>query len=349
MSLDALPRHDVSLIIGGAAYLGWTDLRIERGLDTLVGHFALGLVARAETGGAAWTFAAGVECTVALGGEALITGHVDAVGRQLTAEGQSLRLAGRDKAADMVDCSAVIAPGSWRRTGLDTIARALAERFGVAVTITADTGAPLERFAIQQGETAFAAIERLARYRGLIVNSDGRGGIRIGNPESGLRGGDLIEGDNVALAEWREDWASLHSVYIVKGQASGSDERNGATVAQVSADAADSGVNRYRPLLLIGEEQSDAAGLARRAAWERDVRRARSRGLSVTVPGWFTAGDRVWSPGMRSRCAMPALQVDGDWLVERVTLVRDEAGTRSELTLVPPEAWAQLAEAEPAP
>lgn len=351
-AFPALPRHDVALVIAGHAWLGWTALGIERALDQMAGSFELELTYRGDSSGAARTVKAGDRCEVVLGGDALITGYVDRVDRGVDAQQRTLRVTGRDAAADMVDCSAVHSPGSWSNAALATIASALAAPFGVNVRVTGDAGPPLKKFALQQGETAFAALERLARYRALIVTSDGRGGVMVGNPETGLRGGRIAYGVNLLGAEASSDHVERHSAYIIKGQSSGDDERNGKVVAQVKGEASDPALARYRPLLIIGEEQSTPAALKKRAEWEKTVRAARAETATVTVPGWF-AGDSaasgsVWAPGMMAEIAAEPIGLSGDRLIERVRLTRDADGTRSELTLVPPGAWSQIAENEAA-
>ncbi len=352
-AFDSLPRHEIALVLDGKAYLGWTALAIDRGIDTLTGSFELELTAKEKTGLPDFPVKAGDACEVALGGKALITGYVDAVSRSLAAEDRTLRVTGRDKAADLVDCSALNQPGSWRNAKLETIAKELAQPFGIALKFTGDTGGALKRFAIQPGETAWAAIERVARYRGLIAFSDGQGGVTVGNPDSGRRAGRIAQGLNLLSIESGDNQAERFSVYVLKGQASGDDETNGKAVAQIKGEARDSGVKRHRPLLIVGEEQSDAASLEKRAKWEAVTRAARGETHSVSVPGWFggddvgSAAGPVWEPGARAELDVPSHKLSGDRLIERVRLVRDDGGTRSELTLVPPEAWTQLAEPEP--
>ena len=349
-SFAALPRHDVALVLGGKAYLGWTSVMIDRGIDSLVGSFTLELASKEKTGAEDWPVAPGDPCEIVLGGKAIITGYVDAVTRGIEAENRSLRVSGRDKACDLVDCSALNKPGSWRNVALDKIARELAAPFGVKLTFTGDAGKPLARFALQQGETAWAAIERLARYRGLIAFSDGLGGVIIGNPDSGKRAGQIREGENLLSGEAEFDHSQRFSQYVIKGQASGSDQRHGKAVAQVKGEQADASVTRYRPLLIIGEEQSDQASLHKRAEWEATVRAGRAERLTAHVPGWFggdgSANGPVWEPGARAAIDAPSLKLSGDRLIERVQLLRDNDGTRSEIMLVPPSAWAQLAENE---
>jgi prophage tail gpP-like protein len=347
----SIPLHDIALVIGGDAYLGWTELSVERGIDSLCGNFALTLTAREGTGLPEFPIADGAACAIALGGRALITGYVDRVARSLDAETRSLTVSGRDKACDLVDCSALNAPGSWSNASLETIARALADPFGVTLAFNAATGKPLRKFALQPGETAFAAIERLCRYRGLIAWSDGVGGITIGNPDPALRCGAVIEGENLLSIESEFDQSQRYSSYVIKGQASGGDSASGKAVAHVKGTASDPGVLRNRPLLIIGEEQSDAKSLRVRAEWEAQTRAARSRRHVATVPGWFVSGTgttaEVWQPGARTRAVVHSHGLDSDLLIERVTLKRDaESGTTTELTLVAPEAWLELPEAE---
>jgi prophage tail gpP-like protein len=347
--MSVLPPHEVALEIDGLGYLGWTEIAIERAIDAMVGSFELTLAAKDRTGAEDWQIEDGAACRVLLGGEVLITGYVDSVTRLLDEESRGIRVTGRDKAADLVDCSAIHKPGSWAGQRLEAIARALAAPFGVSIEVDGDTGAPFKRFALQQGETVFAAIDRMARYRGLVAYSPGDGTLRIGKADTGTRSGRVSEGINVKSAEATRDVSERYSDYLLKGQASGDDTRSGKAVAQVKATARDGGVRRYRPLLVIGEEQSDKASLAKRASWEASVRAGRAERLSVTVPGWLTDDGKVWAPGARSACDIPSCNVSADLLIERVRTVRDgQSGTVTELGLVPPEAWSQLPEAEEA-
>lgn len=352
---DRLKRHEVVLTLGGMAYAGWTDVSIETSIDSVSGGFDLTLSAREKTGVTEWPIARGMACTVTLGGETLITGWVDSVERRIAAEDYAISVRGRDKAGDLVDCSATNSPGSWRGKKLEAIAAEIAAPFGIALVIEGDTGKAFEKFALQPQETAFAAIERMARYRGLVCWSTGDGRVIIGNPgTSGAIAGRIEEGANVLSASAGDEGSERFSEYLVKGQASGSDRRNGKAAAQIRGNASDAGVTRYRPMIVIGEEQSDASSLASRAEWEARVRAGRGQKLGVTVPGWFTEGGQeagagtVWKAGTRATCRIPSCRIDAVLLVQRVRFSRSgDQGTVTELELVPPEAWAQLAEPEP--
>lgn len=345
--MSTLPDHNVQLMVGGMLYSGWTSVDIERGIDQMAGSFRLRLAARERTEAQDWPIRDGAECKVMLAGTALITGYIDSFTTFVDAEQRGIDVAGRDRTADLVDCSAIHTPGSWIGRKLEQIAAELVKPFGITVETSGDTGAPFRRFALQQGETVFAAIERMCRYRGVVAWSSGDGVLRIGNPDQGTTIGRLAEGVNVISASGTSDVSERFSDYVVKGQASGSDERSGAAVAQVKGEARDAGITRYRPLLIIGEEQADQASLKKRAGWEASVRAGRGQTAQITVPGWLNAAGRPFAHGMRADCDVPSARISGQLLIERLRFTRDaESGTTTTFDLVPPEAWTQLAEPE---
>lgn len=338
-----MPEEIVSLAIDGMVYSGWTGVRITRAIDTLSGEFELELVDRERTGAARLDIRAGAACEVRIGDETVITGWVDRVSPQMDAQSHSISVSGRDKAADLIDCSAVAKPGSWTNTALETIAVALAAPFGIRVTAKASTKPTIRRFAIQQGETVQSAIERLCRYRGLLAVSTRNGDVELITPDQGEPVATLIEGANLLMLAAMHDVSDRFSDYILKGQASGSDDLNGKAASAPSATAKDPAIARYRPLVVIGEEQSDIASLEKRAKWEAIVRAARAQEATVHVLGWRqSAGGALWDRNVIAHLKAPSLFMDAPMLVTVAVLAKDERGTVTELRLSPPKAWSQL-------
>ncbi len=338
---------DVTLTIDGRTHAGWEDVRISRAIDALTGSFTLSLSRRERTADEPRTIAAGAACAVAIDGETVISGWIDRVSPQKNANDFRLSVSGRDRAADLVDCSAIAKPGSWRNTPMETIVRALVAPFGLTVHVIAPTGGPIRRFAIQQGETVQAAIERLCRFRALLVFSRADGSIEIGTPATGASVCTLTDGVNTLEVNADHDVSERYASYHVKGQSAGDDDANGRAVAQVKASATDSAVARYRPLLLVAEEQADKAGLEKRAKWEANVRAARGQTVYVTVQGWRDPKGGIWAPNVRIDLSAPDVYVEATMLVIAAELRRsNDEGTVARLTLQRPEAWQQLAEPE---
>lgn len=347
---DAVPdlSEKVELAIGGTVYGGWTDVSVTRAIDALTGSFSLSLSSKEDAAGALLAIRADDRCQLRIGGETVIDGWVDAVSPSIDPEQHGIRVEGRDKTADLADCSAIHKPGSWSNAKIEAIAAELTKPFGIKVTAKADTGAAIRKFALQQGETVFTALERLLRFRGLLMVTTAVGDLEIIAVSSGAPVGTLALGVNIKSASGRQDHRDRFSDYIVKGQAAGDDERHGKTVSQIKGEAKDNDVRRYRPLLLIAEEQSDGASAATRAKFEAGVRAGRSCGADVEVAGWrVAAGGALWSVNSQVRliCA-PAGFADDVLLISGVTFSKNEGGTTTRLTLAPAGAFAQLPQKE---
>ena len=336
------PQEAVTLAVGGGRHEGWTSIRVTRAIDSLASSFSLELTERWADRPTRFTLEAGVSCAVEIGGETVITGYIDTLDPGIDPQQHSIAIGGRDRAADLIDCSAIATPGSWRGASLEAIAAELAKPFGITVTARAPTGPPLRQFALQQGESVQAVIERLGRFAGLLAVSTPAGMVELIAPAESAPVMTLIEGVNILSASATHDVTGRFSDYLVKGQAAGDDHVNGRTVAGPSGSATDPAVKRHRPLLLIAEEQSTLANLAVRARWEASTRAGRAQTAQVTLLGWRRPDGALHAPASTVTLDAPSLFMTGAMLVQQVALVLDERGEVAELTLVPPAAWSQL-------
>lgn len=339
---------DIVLLLDGMIYGGWTELSVRRALDTVHGEFDLRLASRERTDAAQWPLRAGAECSILAGSDqagfqTLVTGYIDKLTASLTDRDHSISISGRDRTADLVDCSAVHKPGSWQNAPLKKIVEELVAPFGIKVQLSGDTGPNIRKFALQTGETVWSAIERLLRFRGLIAWPQSDGSLLIGKPAQGAMIARLAEGENLKEMSADHDVTERFSQYVVKGQAAGSDERNGEAVTLIGATAKDAAIKRYRPLIIVAEEQSDKASAQKRADWEANTRAARSQPGTAMVQGWRDPRGQLWRPDTRVEVSAPSVYMTGEMLVSGVTFSRgNDGGTTTMLELTRPEAWTLL-------
>lgn len=323
---------ELTLLIDGQRFGGWTEVEVVRGIEQAAGSFRVGYTDRWDGQTTARPIEAGARVQVQMDGETVITGHVDRTQIAFGPETHSLTVEGRDAAGDLIDASAVHASGQWLNASLERIASDLALPFGVEVKTDTDTGEPFMAFALQDGETAHEAIERLARMRGLLTLSDGRGGValtRAGRESAGA----LIEGENILSGRAEVDMKGRYSTYICRGQVQARDDFGAASAYRLRDTARDPGVNRYRPLAFQAEEQSYQRSMLTRAEWECRRRAARGARLYLTVQGWRDARRALWRPNTRSQVRSTTLGVSGEYLIAEVRQTLDDRGTLTELTL----------------
>ncbi|SPD73833.1 Bacteriophage Mu P (fragment) [uncultured Desulfobacterium sp.] len=253
--------NDVTLKINNLEYGGWKEVHISRGIDQIAGGFDLTVSDRWPGQNTVRPIRPGDSCTVAIDGVTVITGYVDDVSPYFEDQQHDLHIAGRDRTGDLVDCSAVFGSGEWRNRTILQIASDLCGPFGISVSADVDCGAAFSKWNIQESETVFECIERAARIRGLLLTPDGTGGLLITRASTERISTALVEGENIKSGSGDFSWRDRYSAYTVKGQNAGDDYTTTAQNAGPKGEAQDPAVTRYRPLIIIAEDQADSAKL----------------------------------------------------------------------------------------
>ena len=323
---------DLQLIVGGKRFIGWTSARISASLDAVAPTFEVSYADRWFYGGDQVRLAPGQACDIVYGDELILRGWVDDTTVSETAQQVSLSASGRSRTGDLVDCSAVYAGELEGRTPAQ-IASALCAAYGIGVVSSVEVS-PIPFFAIEPGESVVEAISRVARLRGLYLQSTPEGDLRLQRSASLGRVGPLKRGENILSASRIISHAERYSVIRVVAQESGLAE-DAAQGIQVGADATDQGIARRRPLIVIAD--TTEGDVEARARWERNVRIGRGSRVTLTVQGW-TSGGRIWRPGQLAYVDCPSIGVAADLVIAAVQLSLDASGTIAELELADPRA-----------
>lgn len=347
----------VELRVRGRVFGGWTRFRVTRGLDRAAADFDLQVAERWPGRDAPWPIEPFDEVELALGGDPVLTGYVDVVGPAIGPAQREVRVAGRSRTADLVDCMPEGVGGTeFRGSTLPAIARALARPFGIEVVEEADGGPPFGVGAVDREDTAWEAIERLCRMRGLLACDDERGRLVLTRAGRRRAAGALEQGVNVEAAAAELNVSRRYSRYVVlaqralaaavapdgDGDATDLDpsERAGAgEEVAVQATADDPGVPRHRPRVFRAEAEADVAEARQRAVWAAATARGRALRARLRVAGWRQADGRLWRINELVHVRAPWLRLDREMLIVTVTHTLDHDGGRAtELVVTPPEA-----------
>lgn len=339
---------ELLLEVNNRRYGGWQEVRVRRSIEQLSATFDLRVTERWSGQAEPWPIQRGDACSVRLDGELAVTGYVDDTIPRFGAKSHSVQVIGRDKTADLIDCSAIFKTGRWRDRTLLQIAVDLVKPYGISVRIAAgiDIGARFKKFAIQESETVFEALDRLARMRGLLLISDGQGGLLISRAGRERIKTPLVQGRNILGGGGRLSLRDRYSDYIVKGCEPGSDWSTPEQNAQPQGIAKDPAVKRYRPLIIIAESSGNRDRLTDRAIWEAAVRMGRSARPVISVQGWRHASG-LWLPNRLTKVDCPYLKLGREMLIVACTYIKGKSGTFTELELARPEAFELLAMPEP--
>lgn len=331
---------DLTLVVGGFRYGGWKSIRVTRSIESLAGSFALDVSDRWDGQEDPWPIAEEDPCRVEIDGTVVINGYVSKRSLSASASSRTLSYTGSDRAAALVECSAIV--DKWTFYGIDLAAFAatIARPFGVRVSV--QPGIVLRKVArldIHPGDKAYEAIQRAAADDGVLVVSDGAGGIVITRSGTG-RAAPLIEGSNILTASVDYDGTDRFHRYLITAQAPGTDEASGEAT-RIQAEATDLGVRRTDRVLLIRPDKGySTADARRRADWEARVRAARAETVTIGVQGWTQPSGVLWPVNALARVKAPRMiGVDGDMLISQVEHSIGDSGQVTQIHLVRPDAF----------
>lgn len=337
---------EVHLTVDGGDWGGWQSYRINLGMQQLTGRFDLRLTERWAGQTRRRALRVGAPCTLHYDGELLITGYIDNMAPLYSAEDHSITVGGRDATADLVDCSAPAT--QWIGRGLAEVARELCAPFGIRVIDQVGANAPFRSLKPNDGETVFEMLDQAARIRGVLLVTDGRGHLIITRAGHERATDSLVLGQNILVGAGYFDLRDVFSSYILKGQQPGDDYLFGETAAAVQAKASDARIKRHRPLTLIADGPLDAASARERVTWERNVRWGRSQSITYTVQGHRQRSGALWRPNMLVPVFDTYQFLDGaERLITDLTYILDDQGERTELTVMPREAFDLVEQPEP--
>lgn len=330
---------EVQSSLGGAwtAYEGWLQSEVERSLEALCGTFSIPVSLVPGLPPAIYRQSV---VRVKIGDAVVLTGHVLAAEPFYRRGDCGMRITGRSKAGDLVQCSAIHQGGQWRNVTIDRIVADIIKPFGLTLQVDADLGAAVQDFKLGHGECALDAIARAARLRGVLVTSGSDGKVLLTKAGKALFKGTIVRGQNVISMEGMGTDEGRHSEYIAYGQCSVSMAADFDQAKGLKARAVDPDMKRYRPLVINADGNTTQAELQALVDHTVRVRRGHSLGFRYTVEGW-TVGGTPWPVNARVAIYDDVAGLDGhEWLICSVKQTCDlKEGDVTELTVRPVEAY----------
>ena len=347
----ATPRKQtddtLSLVVDQTEWIGWQRVNVTLSLEQVPSTFDIEVTEKYPTG-ATIDIKPGSPCQVKIGGDLVITGYIDRYSAAIAPTAHSVRITGRSKSEDLVDCAAFVGDKdnpSYQITGGTTLSiiQQLAKPYGVEVQSDAGPGSTVPLFNINLGETVWEIVDRLTKNSGLLAYDMPDGSVMLSQAgNSGSMGSGFAQGVNVESAEVAFTMDQRFSEYegFQTSTLAFTKDSGGHTARGVIAT--DEGVPRYRKRIIIAEQvQPDGAAIIeKRVQWEKNRRMGRSTAITIVCDSWRDSGGKLWMPNYLAPIAVAALKVpNASWCIGNVTFTRNEQGQHASVMLMPKEAF----------
>jgi prophage tail gpP-like protein len=343
--MTAPAPDELTLMVNGRAWTGWTGVRLTRGVERMPSDFEVEVTEKYPLDAAAIDISPGQTCAVKLGEDLVLTGYVDRYTAEVSPEEHRITISGRSKSEDMVDCSAERVTGQFSSTTLSQLATDLAAPYGISVKALAQSDFALSQFNVSLTESAWDILERVSRYSGVVVYDDTDGSIIIATVGQTSAASGFVQGENVQSGSVAFTMDQRFATYIAVPMAVDNFKGISAAGGLVAngKKATDPDVRAGRQLVIISEQvtSSDPNFAQTRANWEKARRYGRSKSIKVVCDSWRDSAGKLWTPNTLAPVRMPALKLpSATWLVSEVTYTKSlSGGTTAEVVLMPPQAF----------
>lgn len=338
---------DLYLSIGNQTISGWTDVRVTRGIERLPSDFEIGLTELYPGQLNKVVVQPGDECQVMIGQDLVITGYIDQYVPAMDARGHTIRIAGRGKCQDLVDCAATWPNGQISGTSALDVASKLAAHYGITVACGVTDLRAIPQFNLFLGESCYEIIERISRYSSLLVYDTPDGNLMLAQASSVQAASGFQQGINVQAATVKYSADQRFSKYTAYTQSAQMYSDTGVA-GNVIAVVEDAGVQRVRERVIIAEAVQGFQDLAKqRAVWEMNRRIGRAAVVTLTTDSWRDSSGALWTPNTLVPILLPQLKLADEsgtgpvmWMIGDVTFQRNmESGTTATITAMRPEAY----------
>jgi len=340
-----MPDNTVYIAVDGIKYSGWKKLSIKKSMESLANSFSLTVTDEDnQLSNSTWKLQTQKEAVIRIGGDKIITGFIDSVRAAITPDSHEITVAGRDKTADLIDCSYTGDQTSFSKINFLNLATELIKPFNIPIRLKEGVNVGTTfRFTVNSGETVFAALERKARELGILLLTDPEGNLLLSNNTKEKADDSLIFGNNIISGDANYTFTNRFSVYIVRGQRSGTSGSSwgGGSGINVQGIGIDDGVSRTRPLIIRADSQMDSSLAERKAEWEALTRAAKSETITVMVQGFRQSSGALWDVNKLVDIYAPPLYANPttEMLITNMEQTLDENGTRTKLTLKRADAY----------
>jgi prophage tail gpP-like protein len=334
---------DITVQIGSQIFSDWNSVRVKASVQQLAGEFSLGCSGN-------WSLArspkslAGQPVRISVAGQRVLTGYIDAAKPEYDAERHLVRLDGRSKTEDLVDCSLIAPPLGWANLTVGQIATAMCKPFHIDVVDQTVSQQSFTMFSPNDGESCFDALEPLARNVGMLLITDAFGRLVLTYAGKQQAPTALVKGKNIIHAIGGVDLHDRFSHYLATGQAPENPDLTkdqpfpGLVIDPYMAAL------RYRPrwVQIGGVTTLNLPTI--RADWERRMRYGRSESITYTVKGWLASKSAIWQPNQLVNVNDPFMGISGQQLITDVVYTYSDdpetGGEHCEITVMPPDALA---------
>lgn len=332
--------------VNGRSYSGFTSATADVRIDALCNSFSIAI---GPSSSIVIPLNRGDECVITVDGEPIVKGYIEVISGSGDSSSHTINIAGRDRCSDIVDSTLKPIKDIKPPISLKKVIELVISAIGSDLDVIDYTDVKFDRaedlIAIERGDNAFEFIEKLARKKQVILTSDHDGNVVIQKTIGRQIAASIVNkklGNSNNVIEYGFSYDDTKRFNRYESLSNLNINTLGNTpgiLPEKSTDqrgfAQDRKIREGRQLILVSEKSGSNESMAKRAAWESNIRRARSRVYHALINGYRNQAGEIWTTNTVIRVQDDHAQIDDLMLVNGVTYRYDEQrGSSVEVSLV---------------
>jgi len=293
----------LSIDLDGKEYTKFIDARVERSLESVAGFFEFTAI---PDEGEAIPLTEGSLITINVDGEKFLTGYIDSYQVNYSASKHEVKVRGRSKTADLVDCTAGVVK-DYPTIKFEKLCNLICKNFDInVVNNVLSVRDSSYIMSCNVGDTAFSFLEKYAKKSQVLLTDNENGDLvitRASEVLSSLYLKNIVGKDdnNIKSADRKLDLSNLYYKYIGQSEMSPIDTTDAVLMKDLSdlvGISFDKLVRKTRVLEFYTEEYAGGDfKIEDRVDWEIGIRRARAFSYNCVVAGHSVNGE-IWKPNV---------------------------------------------------
>ena len=297
----------LELKVENRKYSGWEDVSIKKSIGSIAHNFSMNIF-----NGDQLSIQDDDLIQILVDDKIFFSGYLDDIILGISDTKKPLKLSGRSRAADLIDCN-ISDNKQYNKQNIKQIISDLIKPFGITVSSSLKLE-PIETFFTKIGETYFDAINRLCKQTNTLPISDSLGNIEIVKNKQNKSSIVLKDGDFKEL-NYPKKLSNRFSKYTYKKEGIVTDVTDG------SID--DDTVDRFRPFVSVNTEDKDNKDLAK---WQKNFNKVNEVSLTAIVEGWDLEINTI--------VKLETTVVQNSFLIKEITYSKSDSGTISNVVFV---------------
>lgn len=343
----------ITLAIDGKQYQTYESISFGKSLDDITGSFEFSFAKAPEQ---TLPFKVDSICQIYIDNVKMLEGRIEVINGNGSSNKNSISVSGRSTLADIVDSTIGGNIEFKAPISLVGVANQTLSKLGITGIKVINNVPGLADFSssdlisAKTGQNLFEFLEGYARKRQVLISSNNIDTIIFTRASTTLNNTPLIhkvanDSNNVESYDFSYDITKRFNQYVFWSQGNPTTDPDAVnfniTVSTVSVKdkATDSEIHPNRILNQLSEQSTDQDGLNDRAAWELNVRKARSFTYSAQVTGHYNQNKQLWDINKLIKVIDDFAGVNSSFLINSVKFELSAQGSCTHITVVRPDAY----------